>query len=418
MSFIQYAKSPRNEGLGIFLAVAAYDGISAPFVHSLFSSQARLDYRIDLEIFAGNCHVDDSRNRLVRDFLESDCDELIFLDADVFWLDSDMKRLIQHDRDIVAGIYPLKSEDEDYPVAPFPGERWSDKDGLVEVAGVPTGFLKIRRSVLEKLYPTVPHHRSKEDGYGRMMIPVLFERSLNGNSRRGGDYEFCRKAREAGFKIYVDPSMQLGHEGKKLFHGCLGHFWRKDVAIPEGIKAIREGRADAETFLEMYNVWGNNWALSPEALYTSSLLSKRSDGPILECGSGLSTLCIAAATDKPVIAVESSPLWASKIERLAKENSLGNVRVHLSDIRNYGTFEWYADVPKDDYGLVICDGPPRKTGRGGLYQVMRDSISKAPVMVDDIVHIPTRKAVDSYCQETGRKLQLIEDVSRPFGIIQ
>src|SRR5687767_1370041 len=110
MSFVQLARSPRR-GPGTFLAVAAYDGLSAPFVHSLFSSQANIPHRMDLEIFSGNCHVDDGRNRLVRDFLETDCEQLIFLDADVFWLDAELKKLIEHDADIVAGIYPMKNDD-------------------------------------------------------------------------------------------------------------------------------------------------------------------------------------------------------------------------------------------------------------------------------------------------------------------
>jgi hypothetical protein len=416
VSFVQRVTSPRP-GKGYFLAVPAYEGITAPFVTSLHSSLCNLPHRLDLEVFSGNVHIDDSRNRLVRDFLESDCDELIFLDADVTWLDCDLKKLIEHDRDIVAGIYPLKNDDEDYPVAPLPGERWAEADGCVEVAGVPTGFLKIRRRVFEKLYGTVPQHRSKEDGYGRMLIPVLFERSLNGLSRRGGDYEFCRKAREAGFKICVDPSMQLGHVGQKLWQGCLGHFWRKDIAIPEGIKAIREKRADAATFLEMFNVWANSWALSPEGLFASSVLARSAKGPILECGSGLSTLCLAAATDQPVYALESSAAWASRVDRLARDNALTNVRVHLTEVKDYGGFEWYADAPRENYGLVLCDGPPRKTGRNGLFRLLPGEIAGAPILVDDIVHVQTRNAVDEYCASAGRKLAVFE-ASRPFGIVQ
>ena len=416
MSFVQLVKSPRP-GKGYFLAVPAYEGITAPFVTSLHSSLVNLPHRLDLEVFSGNCHIDDSRNRLVRDFLESDCDELIFIDGDVTWLDCDLKKLIEHDRDIVAGIYPLKNDDEDYPVAPLPGERWAESDGCVEVAGVPTGFLKIRRRVFEKLYDTVPQHRSREDGYGRMLIPVLFERTLKGLSRRGGDYEFCRKAREAGFRVYVDPSMQLGHIGQKLWQGCLGHFWRKDVAIPDGIRAIRENRADAATFLEMYNVWHNNWALSPEGLYATSLLARQSKGPILECGSGLSTLCLAASTDQPVYALESSPTWASRIDRLARDNGLTNVRVHLTEVKDHGGFEWYADAPRENYGLVLCDGPPRKTGRNGLFRLMTNEISRAPIIVDDIAHVDTRDAVDEYCASAGRRLSVFEAM-RPFGVVQ
>lgn len=415
MSFVQYSRGLKD-GPGVFLAVAAYDGLSAPFVHSLFASQAKIGCRLDLEIFAGNCHVDDSRNRLVRDFLETDCEQLVFLDTDVFWLESDLERLIRHEADIVAGIYPLKNDEEDYPVAPLPGERWSDACGLVEVAGVPTGFLKVRRRVFEKLYPTVAHHRSKEDGYGRLLIPVLFERALNGVSRRGGDYEFCRKAREAGFKVHVDPLMQLGHEGKKLFTGCVGHYWRRDVALPEGLRAISEGRDGPETYLELFNVWQNNYALTPEALYTAVLLARRAEGPILDCGAGLSTLCLGAASKQRVISLESFPMWASRVSSLASEHGLNNVEVRLCGVKQYHDgMNWYDTIPQGDFSLVLCDGIPR---RSVMFSVMRDQIAKATILVDDIERDRWRQEVDAYCAENSRSLTVFEGVKRPFGLIQ
>jgi hypothetical protein len=397
--------------------VPAYNGLSAPFVHSLFASQERIPHRLDLEIFAGNCHIDDSRNRLVRDFLETDCEQLVFLDADVFWLDAELRKLIEHDADIVAGIYPLKNDDEDYPVKPLPGERWADAHGLVEVEGVPTGFLKIKRRVLEALYPTVQQHRSKEDGYGRKMIPIIFERTLNGMSRRGGDIEFCRKARAAGFKVHVDPLMQLGHIGDKLWTGCVGHFWRKDVAIPEGLQAIRAGTADAATYLELYNVWGNTWAMSPEGLFTCSLLARKAQGPILDCGSGLSSLVLAASTDQPVHSLEQSPEWAARIERLARENGLDNLHVHQRQLVQADRWTWYDNPPRDKYALAICDGPSGDDKRGGLFDLMSDEIAGAPIIVDDIARRSSRVAVEDYCSKSGRRFEIFE-CSKSFALIQ
>jgi predicted O-methyltransferase YrrM len=412
MSFVQYVRGSRV-GPGSFLAVPSYGDIATPFVHSLFSSQANLPHRMDLEIFSGNCHVDDSRNRLVRDFLETDCEQLVFLDNDVFWRDSDLDRLIRHDRDIVAGIYPLKNDKEDYPVKTLPGERWSDKDGLVEVEGVPTGFLKIKRRVFEALYPTVPHHKSKEDAFGRMMIPVIFERTLNGHSRRGGDYEFCRKAREAGFQIYIDPMMELGHVGNKVWTGCIGHFWRKDFAIPEGLTAIKEGAETTLTFAEMVAVWGNNWSVSAELLFTLVKLARKATGPILDTGSGLSSLVMAAATDQKVYALEQSPMWAAKVADIAKKNGLDNLEVIQSDIVE----GWYSVFPRMNYGLVTCDGPSGDDKRDGLFKLLKDEISQATIVVDDIDRKQSRLAAEGYARAAGRNLTIIP-ASRNFGIIQ
>jgi hypothetical protein len=414
MSFVQYARSPRS-GPGTFLAVAAYEGVSAPFVLSLFASQADLPQRIDLEIFAGNCHVDDSRNRLVRDFLESDCEQMVFLDTDVSWLASDLGKLIEYDRDIVAGVYPRRADDQPFPVKPLPGERWSDSLGLVEVEGVPTGFLKIKRRVLEALSETVPHHRSTEDGSDRRMIPVIFERSLNGHSRVGGDIEFCRKARKLGFKVYVDPMMQFGHQGTKYFHGCLGHYWRRHSAIPEGLKAIRAGTDKPEDYFNMFGAWDNPYALSHGALLTSVILARQANGPILELGAGLSTLCLGAATRQPVISLETVPMWATRAAKQAKAYGLDNVDVRLCDVKQYDAGQWYDAPPKGKFSFVLCDGIE---DRRVLFSVMREQIAEAPILVDDIERGPWRAEVDKYCAETGRRLAVIDGGTKGFGLIQ
>lgn len=413
MSYVQYVRTSRP-GAGTFIAVPSYQDLAAPFVLSLYSSLANLPHRMDLEIFSGNCHVDDSRNRLVRDFLETDCEQLVFLDSDVFWLDADLDRLIRHDRDIVAGIYPLKSEQEDYPVRPLPGDRVADDAGLVEVEGVPTGFLKIKRRVLETLWAQVPHHRSKEDAWGRKEIGVIFERTLNGNSRRGGDYEFCRKARKAGFRIYVDPMMQLGHQGDKLYHGCLGHFWRKDIAIPEAVAKIREGSADAATFLEMFNAWGNTlWSAPPELLFTATIMARGMKGNILDLGSGLTTIALAAAAPEATIySFDKSPDWAGRMDAWTQRLGLKNVKLHLDGTGS----DWYSGVPEQYYDLVVVDGPAGDDKRGALFTEMENWIQNAAIIVDDVQRVHTRAAVEAYCKATGRTLSVIDD-KRPFGLI-
>jgi hypothetical protein len=412
MSSTQYTRSPHG-GPGTFLAVPAYDGISAPFVSSLHRSLCELSHRLDLEIFAGNCHVDDSRNRLVRDFLETDCEQLIFLDVDVSWQPGHLKKLIEYDRDVVAGVYPRRADDQPFPVKPLPGERWSDELGLVEVAGVPTGFLKIKRRVFEALSNIATHHRSSDDAPGRATIPIIFERALNGMSRVGGDIEFCRKARAAGFKVYVDPMMELGHQGIKHYHGCLGHYWRRHVAIPEGIEAIKTGKETADNYFAMFGAWDNPYALSHEALLTAVNLARKAKGPILELGAGLSTLCMGAATSQPIVSLETVPMWATRVAKQAKAYGLDNVDVRLSGAKEYRRGQWYDEAPEGDFSLVLCDGIEN---RAVLFDEMALQIDKATILVDDIARAAWRKDVEEYCRAWNRTLHIF-DTARPFGLI-
>lgn len=402
-----------KDGASTLLAIAVYDGVSAPTVLSLFQSQ-QLEHGLALEIFAGNCHVDDSRNLLSRDFLDGDWEQLIFIDGDVSWLNTDLQRLIEAEPDIVAGVYPKKNVDgtTEFPVMALPGPRYA-VNGLVEVAAVPTGFLKIRRKVLETLYKTVNSYRDEKD-HDRLPIPVIFERSLTGNVRRGGDFEFCRKARAAGFKIWVDPEMNLAHQGQKIWAGVLGHYWRRDIALPEAIKAIKAGTDQPRTYAEIYNVWDNNWALSPEGLYACTNMARKASGPILECGSGLSTICMAAATNQPIIALEQSASWACKIERMTENTS---VDLRFADIKDYGDFKWYDEIPKEQFSVVVIDGPPGSDGRSGIFKLLNGEIKSATILVDDIARTHWRNEVEAYCEASGRQLDIV-DCSRPFGIIR
>lgn len=415
MSFVQTVRS-RKSGPGTFIAVAAYQDLAAPFVASLFSSALEIQYRLDFEVFAGNCHHDDARNRLVRDFLESDCEQLVFLDADVFWQAKDLEKLIEYDRDIVAGVYPRRADDQPFPVKELPGERWADELGLVEVEGVPTGFLKIKRKVLETLDRSIfcAHHRSKEDASGRRPIPIIFERSLDGHSRVGGDIEFCRKARQAGFKVYVDPMMELGHQGDKLFYGCLGSYWRRHVAIPEGVRAIREGKDKPETYRDMFMAWDNPYALTPEATFTFVQLARQANGPILECGAGWSTLCAGAATDKPVVSLESMPMWATRVAKQAKAAGLDNVAVCLAEPKQYDGGQWYAEFPQIEFSVVLSDGIE---DRHMLFELMKRQISKATILVDDIERPNRREQAEDYCAKEGRRLEVFDTYRNQFGLI-
>ena len=166
---------------GTFIAsLTGSNMLNAEFAFALAQSMKELTLKghdLELEIYSENCHVDDGRNRLVRDFLLSGCRQLIFIDSDIRWEPKDLESLILHKKEVVAGIYPLKSETEGYPVRHLPGDIYSNQDGLIEVDGVPTGFLKINRTVLEKLDEVSEHYPSKDDVKGKRKIPLIFERT-------------------------------------------------------------------------------------------------------------------------------------------------------------------------------------------------------------------------------------------------
>jgi len=138
-----------------------------------------------------------------------------------------------------------------------------------------------------------------------------------------------------------------------------------------------------------------------------------SEGNILECGSGLSTLLLSVTAGRQghiVDCFEHDAIAQKRLCCLLERYHLQNVRVHHTPIRSYGDFDWY-QLPRtklaEQFQLVICDGPSRHltdSGRYGLFPVMRDQLnSQCRVIMDD-----SNKRIDRHVIHRWRKEQQIE----------
>jgi hypothetical protein len=86
---------------------------------------------------------------------------------------------------------------EDCPSEPFE----------VDYAG--TGFMLIKRRVYEALKDQTDSYEGPDGRVHAFYMTPIFRDGFESE-----DYHFCRKAREAGFKILMDPSIRLGHWGQ------------------------------------------------------------------------------------------------------------------------------------------------------------------------------------------------------------
>lgn len=192
------------------------------------------------------------RNKIVRNFLAAeDFTHLFFIDSDIEFTAEAAFRLILADRDVVAGIYPLKSVNwpeqglpqsmtrQDYETActtyPFNPighgsqkvSQFVDEDGFIEVAEAPTGFMCIKRHVFLKIMEAYPYLQYTPDGPPGHPLEKLHWRFFDcivdheTNRYLSEDFAFCRLWRDIGGKIYADSQSNLGHLGQHLFRGNL-----------------------------------------------------------------------------------------------------------------------------------------------------------------------------------------------------
>lgn len=152
---------------------------------------------------------DHARSQACKRALELGFEYLFFLDDDVIPPPDTLPRLIQHNRDIVCGMY-FRRQEPLYPVMmkeiEGKGTQWIAEfapNSLVEADLVGCGCMLIKRKVLEIMDP--PWFVWKCDPFRFPNVPQ-FERCSE-------DYDFCRKARKLGFKLYVDTSIKCLHAG-------------------------------------------------------------------------------------------------------------------------------------------------------------------------------------------------------------
>lgn len=212
----------------LFVAVPAYDGkVCVETVRSLLNEQgvargAGVEFKA---VFLPGCSlITQARNQIAQDFLDSDYDRLVYVDADVSWEPGAIVRLAARGVDFVGGAYRLKQDVESYPVGWLDrSELWAE-DGLLEVASVPGGFMCLTRRVFETLreaHPERAYSHYQFSGHAYFHAPVKDGRLY------GEDTAFCADWRQAGGKVWLDPELTLTHVGgTNQYTGHIGN-WLK-----------------------------------------------------------------------------------------------------------------------------------------------------------------------------------------------
>lgn len=178
------------------------------------------------------------RNRLLTYF----CNRC--LDAtDLFWIDSDVggyqpQKIVEFLRapeEILAGIYPMKTPKVDFPWEPVFSEDTCDvvrnERGMLLTRIVPTGFLRMKRSAVEKLAAASDTFMAHDMTPEEIKIYNVFETGIGpGNRFWGEDCMMSEKWLRLGGELWVDPDIQFTHHGSGNWSGRLAdhlHLYRE-----------------------------------------------------------------------------------------------------------------------------------------------------------------------------------------------
>ena len=176
--------------------------------------------------------------------------------------------------------------------------------------------------------------------------------------------------------------------------------------------ALAPGRRPDEAQLDaLSEAWGRDgYSAADVCLRAVADYAAATEGPVLECGSGLSTLVMGALAGRrgvKVYSLEHHPKYHAHVARLIERLRLTNVHLILAPLRSYGDFQWYdvrAEELPDDFRLVVCDGPPSQTagGRYGLVPVLGRKFAAGAVLLLDDVDRPEERQILGRWAEGGR----------------
>lgn len=230
--------------MNVLIATPMYGGMcTGEYTRSMTEvvvALAAQEIKVSFAFIYNDSLITNARNKLATVFMEHEFTHLMFIDADIGFQASDIVSMLKADKDVIAGIYPKKiinwQRIESAVKAGVPTNELQFHAGdlvvsLVdhemekevklhepaEVFGAGTGFMLIKRSVLEGLKDKVDTYL---DSDGRALYEYFFlvkDQVLK--QQLTEDYAFCRLCRENGFKIYVAPWVRLSHTGSYIFSG-------------------------------------------------------------------------------------------------------------------------------------------------------------------------------------------------------
>lgn len=219
----------------LWVAVPSYgQGVHPYHARALAYAAAMLNkagVNLTIDTFLGNCYIDHARNVLATRFMASKASDMLLIDDDVEFEPDAVIAVASRRRPFVGGAYPVKADKLEWPITYVrKGEVDLSPDGLVEVAMLPTGFLRLNRAVLAAM-DKGPYRFGPDDTIWRNYFQTGVRPETETVGRYWGeDTAFCDGWRGKGGKIYMVPNITFAHWGMRAHTGNWAKWAAADIA--------------------------------------------------------------------------------------------------------------------------------------------------------------------------------------------
>jgi len=343
----------------------------------------------------GYTRNDIARNRYARRFLETDFTHLVMLDSDHVHPHDIVQRLCRwfhqfEEPKIISGLNFRRGKPYD-PVITIEGPdgslyrpiEW--EDGLQRVDLMGTGSIAIAREVFESMDPP---------WFGYDYV----ERAVERDRWPGTDIYFCKRAKEAGYELFVDTTTTSPHI--------------TDMFVDEStFRAYQEKHSERMGNKGNYDDVMGGWTIGGKCFEAIDELLEEGD-TILELGSGEGSRALAEAYN--VYSVEHDRDWFNRFE---------NVNYIWASIVPNGGYDWYdaGQIERhrpEHYDLLLIDGPPGHIGRRGILEHLDLFDLDRHIVVDDVNREEEKSLLVELSEITGREFEIVRDGNKAFGLIK
>jgi len=216
---------------------------------------------LKVEFCRNDSLVSRARNNLIAKAMsDTSITHMMFIDNDITWQPIDILKLMVSDKSLVGGVYPIKHYDWE-KLAENPGsvQQWIDaknasqlkdlasntdivqqrmvryninhlsntleiRNNLARVRHLATGFMMIKREVIEKMSKAFPSTKYVDDvgflhGEENDYAYALFDCGVEDGHYCSEDWLFCNRWSKMGGQVWIDVSVNLNHTGIEDFRG-------------------------------------------------------------------------------------------------------------------------------------------------------------------------------------------------------
>lgn len=192
----------------ILVAIPVQEYIEVETFKSLWDLNVPEGYEIDLVIEKSD-NIDQIRNLIAH--WATKYDYLFSVDSDIVVPSDALTKMLAADKDIISGLYiqripnthtvEVYMDNNQGGFVHIPYQQLKPINGVVEVAACGMGCALIKSTVFKSI--DYPH--------------FVYRSALNHDHTFSEDVFFCQRARQHGFRIWADTTIQCDHIGQTRY---------------------------------------------------------------------------------------------------------------------------------------------------------------------------------------------------------